>query len=130
MLAIGLQGNLRKLGVPGEDLDVRAVPARRSRTPTKDETIVVVGAGDAAIENAVALAKQNRVIMINRSAGVRALQGGQPRSSMLAAIKDGKLECRYQASADQRRATPGGANAPACSTSRRRPASSRSSATA
>ena len=31
VLAIGLQGNLRKLGVPGEDLDVRALPARRSR---------------------------------------------------------------------------------------------------
>ena len=27
--AIGLQGNLRKLGVPGEDLEMRAVPARR-----------------------------------------------------------------------------------------------------
>ena len=31
------------------------------------ETIVVVGAGDAAIENAVALAEQNQVILINRN---------------------------------------------------------------
>ena len=30
------------------------------------ETIVVIGAGDAAIENAIALAKQNQVIIINR----------------------------------------------------------------
>src|SRR4051812_43947920 len=55
VLAIGLQGNLRKLGVPGEDL---AGVQYQLDDPDeyKDESIVVVGAGDAAIENAIALA--------------------------------------------------------------------------
>ncbi len=56
VLGIGLQGNIRKLGVPGEDL-----PFVQYQLDDPDEyegeTIVVVGAGDAAIENAVALAQ-------------------------------------------------------------------------
>jgi hypothetical protein len=39
------------------------------------ETIVVIGAGDAAIENAVALSKQNNVVIVNR----RTVQPGQER---------------------------------------------------
>ena len=49
VLGIGMQGNLRKLGVPGEDL-----PFVQYQLDDPDayegETIVVVGAGDAAIE--------------------------------------------------------------------------------
>ena len=66
VLCIGLQGNLRTLGVPGEDL-----PMVQYQLDDPDEysgeTIVVVGAGDAAIENALALAESNRVILINRA---------------------------------------------------------------
>ena len=72
-----------------------------SSTIPKDyegETIVVVGAGDAAIENAIALAEQNRVIMINRGDEFARCKEGN-LSLVLAAIKDGKIECRYQASA-------------------------------
>lgn len=65
VLAIGLQGNIRKLGVPGEDL-----PNVQYQLDDPDafanETIVVVGAGDAGVENALALSKQNRVIILNR----------------------------------------------------------------
>jgi thioredoxin reductase len=65
VLGIGLQGNIRKLGCPGEDL-----PFVQYQLDDPDEyegeTIVVVGAGDAAIENAVALSKQNNVVIINR----------------------------------------------------------------
>ena len=53
VLGIGMQGNLRKLGVTGEDL-----PTVQYQLDDPDayvgETIVVVGAGDAAIENALA----------------------------------------------------------------------------
>lgn len=65
VLGIGLQGNLRKLGVPGENLD-RVQYTLLDPEEFQDETIIVVGAGDAAIENALALAENNRVIVVNR----------------------------------------------------------------
>ena len=76
VLGIGLQGNLRKLGVPGEDLP-HVQYQLDDPGEYSGETIVVVGAGDAAIENAVALAKQNNVIIINRQRRVLARQEGQ-----------------------------------------------------
>src|SRR5512143_2010118 len=97
ILAIGLQGNLRKLGVPGEDL-----PAVQYQLDDpdeySDETIVVVGAGDAAIENALGLAAQNRVILINRNEEFARCKQGN-RDLVLDAIKEGRIECRYQTKA-------------------------------
>jgi CRP-like cAMP-binding protein/thioredoxin reductase/Fe-S-cluster-containing hydrogenase component 2 len=68
VLAIGVQGNLRKLEIPGGDLpqvqyqldDPEAYP---------DETIVIVGGGDSGVENALALAQtgRNQVIILNRA---------------------------------------------------------------
>lgn len=99
VLCIGLQGNIRKLGVPGEDL-----PLVQYQLDDPDaysgETIVVVGAGDAGIENAIALAANNRVILINRSQEfVRVKQGNI--DLILHAISEGKLECRYSTSTIQ-----------------------------
>ena len=93
VLCIGLQGNLRTLGVPGEDL-----PMVQYQLDDPDEysaeTIVVVGAGDAAIENALALAANNRVILINRSDEfARAKQGNL--DLVVTAIQQGRVECRY-----------------------------------
>jgi len=75
VLGIGLQGNLRKLTIPGGDL-----PHVQYQLDDPDEyeseDILVVGGGDAGIENAVALAKQNRVSICNREAEfARAKQG-------------------------------------------------------
>ncbi len=97
VLAIGLQGNLRKLGAPGEDLPVVQYQLDDPKE-YEDETIVVVGAGDAAIENALALAAQNRVILINRNEEFSRCKEGN-LTLVLAAIKDGKIECRYRTSA-------------------------------
>ena len=96
ILAIGLQGNLRKLGVPGEDLPFVQYQLDDPKE-YEDETIIVVGAGDAAIENALALAEQNRVVMINRNDEFARCKEGN-LTLVLAAIKDGKLECRYRTS--------------------------------
>src|SRR6202163_4949951 len=93
VLAIGLQGNLRKLGAPGENLPIVQYQLDDPKA-YEDETIIVVGAGDAAIENAIALAEQNRVIMINRNDEFARCKEGN-LSLVLAAIKDGKIECRY-----------------------------------
>ncbi len=65
VIAVGLEGNPRKLGVPGEDLPIVQYTLD-DPSACNDETIVVVGAGDSAIENALALAKQNNVLLLNR----------------------------------------------------------------
>jgi CRP-like cAMP-binding protein/Fe-S-cluster-containing hydrogenase component 2/thioredoxin reductase len=105
VLAIGLQGNLRKLGVPGENLDFVSYQLD-DPDAYEDETIVVVGAGDAAIENALALARQNRVIMINRNEEFARCKEANLQL-VLAAIRDGKIECRYQTAAVSVEAAPG-----------------------
>jgi CRP-like cAMP-binding protein/Fe-S-cluster-containing hydrogenase component 2/thioredoxin reductase len=99
VLGIGLQGNLRKLAVPGEDL-----PFVQYQLDDPDEyageTIVVVGAGDAAIENAVALAKQNEVIIINRrDEFARAKQGNL--DAITKAIDEGRIQCYYNAAPER-----------------------------
>ena len=93
VMGIGLQGNIRKLGCPGEDL-----PFVQYQLDDPDEyegeTIVVVGAGDAAIENAIGLAKQNNVVIINRKDEFgRAKKGNE--QAILKAIDDGVIECYY-----------------------------------
>ena len=93
ILAIGLQGNLRKLGAPGEDL-TQVEYTLNDPAEFNDETIIVVGAGDAAIENALALAKQNRVIMVNRNDEFTRCKEGN-LSAVLDAIKAGDIECRF-----------------------------------
>ncbi len=67
VLAIGLQGTPRKLGVPGEDLSHVAYTLADPDEFT-GKNILVVGAGDAAIENALALAEKNAVSILNRTA--------------------------------------------------------------
>src|SRR5688572_7155714 len=99
VLAIGVQGNLRKLGVPGDTLD--GVQYQLDDPDEyQNETIVVVGAGDAAIENALALADHNRVILVNRNEEFARCKEGN-LSLVLEAIKEGRLDCRYGTSAVQ-----------------------------
>jgi CRP-like cAMP-binding protein/thioredoxin reductase/Fe-S-cluster-containing hydrogenase component 2 len=65
VLAMGTQGNPRKLGCPGENMQhvrYRLVdPAEHV-----DEDILVVGAGDSALEIAIALSDENRVGLVVR----------------------------------------------------------------
>jgi CRP-like cAMP-binding protein/thioredoxin reductase/Fe-S-cluster-containing hydrogenase component 2 len=96
ILAIGLQGNPRLLGVPGEDAGIVQYtlddPDEYQR-----ETIVVVGAGDAAIENAVALARNNTVIIVNRRDEFARVKDGN-LALITRAIEDGTISCFYNTS--------------------------------
>ena len=66
VLAMGTQGNPRKLGVAGEDM-----PHVRDRLVDANEhsdlDILVIGAGDSAVEIANALCRDNRVTLVVRS---------------------------------------------------------------
>ncbi len=95
VLAIGVQGNLRRLGISGEDYPVVQY---QLDDPDEyfDENIVVIGAGDAAIENAIALATHNDVVIVNRrDEFARAKQGNL--TDITKAIETKLLDCAFGA---------------------------------
>jgi CRP-like cAMP-binding protein/thioredoxin reductase/Fe-S-cluster-containing hydrogenase component 2 len=65
VVAVGRQGELRRLEIPGANS-----PGVQYGVDDPgqyvDETIVVVGAGDSAVEAALTLATRNRVLLLNR----------------------------------------------------------------
>src|SRR5579862_1232674 len=110
ILALGLQGNPRRLEVPGADL-----PCVQYTLPSADairgEHVVVVGGGDAAIENAVSLAGQNNVTVLTRTTGFpRAKEGNAARIAR--AIAAGQIQCVPEARPLQAEQAPQGAPAP------------------
>ena len=66
ILAIGVQGNPRRLSVPGATLP-HVSTKLMDPSIYENEDILMVGAGDAAIEGVLALCEKNRVAVVNRS---------------------------------------------------------------
>lgn len=94
VLAIGLQGNPRQLDVAGEQAPFVQYTLD-DPDEYRDETIVIVGAGDAAIENAVALSRNNNVIIVNRrDEFARAKEGNL--NLITRAIDDEAVSCFYK----------------------------------
>lgn len=106
VLCIGLQGNLRRMDVPGDSL-----PEVQYQLDDPDayrgETIVVVGAGDAAIENALALAVNNTVVILNRRDEFTRAKEGNLRD-ITRAIDSDQIDCLYNASPRAVTAAPDG----------------------
>jgi Fe-S-cluster-containing hydrogenase component 2/thioredoxin reductase len=98
VLAIGLEGNPRKLGVPGEESPGVQYQLDDPKEYA-DETIFVVGASDSAIENALALSAQNDVWIVNRKNEFSRAKD-KNLSDVLAAIndRDSRLDCLYDTS--------------------------------
>ncbi len=65
LLSIGRRGTPRKLNIPGENLEKVAYRLLEPEL-IKDKDILVVGGGDSAIESALLLSDQNRVILSYR----------------------------------------------------------------
>jgi CRP-like cAMP-binding protein/thioredoxin reductase/Fe-S-cluster-containing hydrogenase component 2 len=95
ILSIGLQGSPRKL--PAEGADAEHVAYTLSDPAAfKGKHITVVGAGDAGIENALALAERNSVIMINRAGEFARAKDGNI-AAILAAGEAKKIRIYYNA---------------------------------
>ncbi len=65
ILATGMRGNPRKLGVPGEDME-QVYHQLYSPTKYHDENILVVGGGNSAVESAITLCEKNKVYLSYR----------------------------------------------------------------
>jgi thioredoxin reductase (NADPH) len=66
LLAIGRRGTPRKLNIPGENLEKVAYRLLEPED-ISGKDIVIVGGGDSAIEAALSLAPQNKVVLAYRS---------------------------------------------------------------
>ena len=111
VFAIGMQGNLRKLEVPGADLPCVQYQLDDPEE-YRGEVIVVVGAGDAAIENAVALAAQNEVVIINRIDEFARVKDGNLKL-ITKAIDGGRIGCFYRSNVAAIERATGNGGAPA-----------------
>jgi len=90
VLAIGVQGDLRKFGVPGDE-QPWVTYQLEDAAAHEDERVVVVGVGDAGIENALALADQgNEVTIVNRREEIDRAKR-KNRAALEAKIKSGEI---------------------------------------
>lgn len=98
VFALGLEGNPRKLGTPG-DTPESVQYQLDDPEEYSGEDIIVVGAGDAAIENALALSAQNQVTILNRrDEFARVKDANQVLILKAISSPDQTLDCRYSTS--------------------------------
>jgi CRP-like cAMP-binding protein/thioredoxin reductase/Fe-S-cluster-containing hydrogenase component 2 len=107
VLGIGVQGNPRTLGVPGEDLPFVQYTLD-DPDEYEDEHIIVIGGGDAGIENAIALCKQNTVYIVNRNSEFERAKEAN-NAAILEKIEKKEIECFYSSNSLKLEATPGAA---------------------
>ena len=95
VLSIGLEGNPRLLGVEGDNYPIVQYTLDDPDAFSGEE-IIVVGAGDSAIENALALSKNNNVKILNRKNEFSRAKEGNLNSLLKASSdKKTKLEIFY-----------------------------------
>ncbi len=90
VLATGQRGNPRKLGAPGEELE-QVYHSLYSPRKYKNEQILVVGGGNSAVEAALTLSEQNKVVLSYRGSEFSRLFKDN-RQQLDKAIADGKIE--------------------------------------
>lgn len=94
LLTIGRRGTPRKLGVPGETLEKVAYRLLEAED-ISGKNIVVVGGGDSAIESALLLAGQNKVILSYRGESFNRLK---PKNNkrIAEAMESGEIDVRVK----------------------------------
>jgi len=91
VLSMGVQGNLRTFGVPGDELP-HVTYQLDDPADHIDKRVIVAGVGDAGIENALALAENdNHVTVLNRGTEIVRAKA-RNRSLIEAAIKKKEID--------------------------------------
>jgi Fe-S-cluster-containing dehydrogenase component/thioredoxin reductase len=112
VVALGVQGNPRRLGVTG-DGHACIRTSLESADDVRGETILIVGAGDSAIENAVALSHANRVVLVNRGESFPRAKDANARR-ITKAIDAHSLECHFSSSVERVDDVPGSEDGRRC----------------
>lgn len=94
LLAIGRRGTPRKLNISGEDTEKVAYRLLEPEN-IHDKKIIVVGGGDSAVEAALALATQNKVILSYRNEAFNRIKP-QNRDKLNEAEQEGILRIKYK----------------------------------
>jgi thioredoxin reductase (NADPH) len=93
LLAIGRRGTPRKLGVPGEDTEKVAYRLLEPEA-IQEKDIIVVGGGDSAIESALQLCDQNKVLLSYRSDVFSRIKPGNSKAIFEAAAA-GRIDLQF-----------------------------------
>ncbi|MBK6619813.1 MAG: NAD(P)-binding domain-containing protein [Saprospirales bacterium] len=94
LLAIGRRGSPRKLNIPGETLEKVAYRLLEPEN-INGKNVVVVGGGDSAIEAALSLSEQNRVVISYRQENFSRLKP-KNRENLQAAVEKGLVDIKYK----------------------------------
>lgn len=103
VLAVGVQGNIRKLQIPGAELPILDYQLEDPRS-FQGREIAVIGNGDAALETTLALAAENWVTLVIRGTEFPRAKPAN-RSKIQAQLNAGVIQ--LIANADARRIEPG-----------------------
>jgi len=97
ILALGTRGHPRRLGVPGEN-SPKVFYALTDATEFAGSHVAIVGAGDSAIESALALLNQRcRITLVVRGDGFPKAKG-RNRERIMAAIEQGHVRAFFESS--------------------------------
>ena len=97
ILALGTRGNPRRLDVPGEN-SPKVFYALTDATEFAGSRVAIVGAGDSAIESALALLNQQcRITLVVRGDGFPKAKG-RNRERIMAAIEQGHVQAFFESS--------------------------------
>lgn len=100
VLASGVRGNPRRLGIAGED-DMRVMHRLYNPQAFRGERILVVGGGNTAVEAAVALSGDNEVVLLHRGGTLgRASRQNRERLEASGVVVRLKTELRSMEQAD------------------------------